>query len=131
MDDLEPTHPAALRKRVHFSDNDKLTWPVLFMYPEHGETDFIEEFREDQTLRDHLEVMFQDQAPWDQEHKYRVDSLTVCFEDQDSKLRQVDVGLTLLEAMKLDGFRVIGGTPGFIITVRGSQFHKDFVKKYE
>ena len=26
-------------------EDDKLVWPVLFLYPEKGETDFIEEFR--------------------------------------------------------------------------------------
>ena len=26
-------------------EDGKLVWPVLFLYPEKGETDFIEEFR--------------------------------------------------------------------------------------
>jgi len=62
LDDLEPSHPAALNKRVHL-DQDQgqyLVWPVLFLYPEFGETDFIQEFVENQTFADHLEVMFGD-----------------------------------------------------------------------
>lgn len=46
MSSLEPCHPAAVGKRVHF-DGDSLVWPVLFLYPEHGETDFVQEFHED------------------------------------------------------------------------------------
>ena len=33
---------------IHFKvrlEDGKLVWPVLFLYPEKGETDFIEEFR--------------------------------------------------------------------------------------
>lgn len=48
MSSLEPCHPAAVGKRVHF-DGDSLVWPVLFLYPEYGETDFIQEFHEDST----------------------------------------------------------------------------------
>jgi len=44
MEMLEPLHPAAVQRRVRLEDG-KLVWPVLFLYPEKGETDFIEEFR--------------------------------------------------------------------------------------
>ena len=68
MEMLEPLHPAAMQRRVgliliyYYSrqsrtsriciihikvrlEEGKLVWPVLFLYPEKGETDFIEEFR--------------------------------------------------------------------------------------
>ena len=61
MEMLEPLHPAAVQRRVgliviycshiciiHIKvrlEEGKLVWPVLFLYPEKGETDFIEEFR--------------------------------------------------------------------------------------
>ena len=37
-----------------------LVWPVLFLYPEFGETDFIQEFVENQRFQDHIDVMFGD-----------------------------------------------------------------------
>jgi hypothetical protein len=42
------------QKTVHFSlsnqDNPtELNWPTLFLYPEHGQTDFIESFNENST----------------------------------------------------------------------------------
>ena len=46
LSSIEPCHPAAHGKRVHLV-NDSLVWPVLFLYPEFGETDFIQEFHED------------------------------------------------------------------------------------
>ena len=36
--------------RVILDDNGVLHWPVLFVYPEHGQTDFIEAFNENQRL---------------------------------------------------------------------------------
>ena len=46
LSSIEPCHPAAIGKRVHLV-GDSLVWPVLFLYPEYGETDFIQEFHED------------------------------------------------------------------------------------
>ena len=47
MSDIEPCHPAALQQTVHLIQSDDginvLVWPVLFLYPEHGESDFIED----------------------------------------------------------------------------------------
>ena len=72
LSDLEPCHPAALHKKVHVEENI-LVWPVLFLYPEFGETDFIEEFRETDRFLDHLEVMFGagvERPAWDVENRY-------------------------------------------------------------
>merc|ERR1712004_806366 len=55
METLEPLHPAAVQRRVRLEDG-RLIWPVLFLYPEKGETDFIEEFREEEQFYQHLEV---------------------------------------------------------------------------
>ncbi len=140
MDDLEPTHPSALRKRVHFSEEDpsKLVWPVLLLYPEHGETDFIEEFEEDQSFADHLEVMFgegSEPAPWDTERKYQGSpgKLRIYFEETltgGERLVEVEAGKTLREALSDKRYKVLGGTPGFIVLVEGSNFQKEFLKKY-
>lgn len=46
MSSLEPCHPAAVGKPVRL-EGESLIWPVLFLYPEYGETDFIQEFHED------------------------------------------------------------------------------------
>ena len=72
LSDLEPHHPAASLKRVHLDEDNKLVWPVLFLYPEFGETDFIEEFRENDYFWSHLDIMFglgAQRPPWDKENK--------------------------------------------------------------
>ncbi len=140
LEDLEPTHPAALRKRVHFVDGsgDLLVWPVLFLYPEHGETDFIEEFVEDQTFADHLEAMFgagAEPAPWDAERKYQSGRIKLYFEDNTSasmpRLVQVDTGKTLGDLLGDKRYQVKGGTPGFVALADNTDFQRDFVQKYK
>ena len=56
---------------MHVADNS-LVWPVLFLYPEHGETDFIEQFGENDQFGSHLEIMFGAEAerpPWDAQNR--------------------------------------------------------------
>jgi len=49
--DLEPQVPQIAQSRVHFDEKDKLVWPVMILYPETQQTDFIQNFHED-TLYD-------------------------------------------------------------------------------
>lgn len=134
LDDLEPTHPAASRKAVHL-DGNHLVWPVLFLYPEFGETDFIEAFEENHTFSDHLAMMFGSEAapaPWDGEGKYRLQDLELCYETDDgSKLVRIRPEQTLNDVISDKRYLVKGGTPGFLIMVKGSKFHKDFTSKYD
>lgn len=45
--DLEPQVPQIAQSRVHFDEKDKLVWPVMILYPETQQTDFIQNFHED------------------------------------------------------------------------------------
>ena len=136
MSSLEPEHPLTVHRRFHFSPEDpsKLVWPVLLLYPEHGEMDLVEAFEEDTQFSDHLKVMFREEveaAPWDAESKYWARDLTVYFEDtRGGQLLEVDVASTLGEGLRRSGYRMLGGTPGFIVMMEGSDFQRDFVKKY-
>lgn len=135
LDDLEPTHPAALRKKVHFaagSEQSSLVWPVLLLYPEHGETDFIEEFGEDQRFSGHLAQVFSERAPWDKEGKYSPGWTKLYFESaEEEQLVQVDTGKTLRDVLSDGRYRVAGGMPGFIVIADNTTFQAEFLKKYE
>mmetsp|Transcript_6402 Transcript_6402/g.8557 ORF Transcript_6402/g.8557 Transcript_6402/m.8557 type:complete len:110 (+) Transcript_6402:848-1177(+) len=43
-------------------------------------TDFIQDWPEDETLATQLRPIFNDQAPWDEEGVYRMDTIEVYFE---------------------------------------------------
>jgi len=142
MNDIEPCHPAALNKKVRLvtshGNESVLVWPVLFLYPEHGESDFIEEFTESDILYDHLYQMFDqsDPPPWDREGTYRSSKdINVYFEDDRCearpKLIMVDTKKSLLELLSCNEHPgVIAGTPTFIVLAKNSTFENDFLRKY-
>ncbi len=98
---LEGSHPSG--EKVHFDPAGRLVWPVLFLYPEHGQTDLISAFSEDNRsvwlynllgwlaggranpfdwldrFRESLEVMFgvEDHPAWDKDGIYTPDSVKV------------------------------------------------------
>jgi len=41
---MHGAHPSG--EKVHLDADGNLVWPVLFLYPEHGQTDFIAAFSE-------------------------------------------------------------------------------------
>lgn len=47
LKDLEPQVPQIAQSRVHLDGKDKLVWPVIVLYPETCQTDFIQNFHED------------------------------------------------------------------------------------
>jgi len=50
-----------------FEDSEGLLhFPVLLLYDEYMATDFIQDWREDQTLKEHLKLVFSERAPWDE-----------------------------------------------------------------
>lgn len=135
LSDLEPCHPTAQGSRVQLNENDEIIWPVMFLYPEFHETDFIQEFNENSCFCDHLEAMFgadMSPAPWDTDHAYKSHSLNLFFEDQKkNKLCEVDPKLSLKQVLQNPRYVVKGGTPGFIILVKDNKFFKEFIEIYK
>ena len=58
-----------------------MSWSVLFIYPEHAQTDFVSSFADDMTFREQLSCMFPG-APWDERGDYTVNDLDVFFEER-------------------------------------------------
>ena len=48
LQSVESHHPSGAQ--VHVDDHNRLVWPVMFLYPEHTQSDFIEAFVEDTWL---------------------------------------------------------------------------------
>lgn len=120
--------------RVQLKD-DVLYWPVMFLYPEFTESDYIQSFSENHRLIDHLNHMFGvevEPPPWDKSKRYTPDSINVYFEDREKeKLFKVGKDLTLLEVLKHERYRIYGGTPTFILIQGDTEFEKSFLAKYD
>merc|ERR1719219_3043294 len=131
---LEPSHPAAVQCRVHIDEAGCLVWPVMFIYPEYHQTDFIQQFNETSLFSEHVESMFSvDSEPlhWDREHKYRADTVELFYEVKETEtLIPVPLSSTLQHILAHKQLIVRGGTPAFIVVVKESTFMKEFLKKY-
>jgi len=65
--------------KAYLDENGKLHWPVMFVYEEYAQMDFIEDFVEDITIGDHLSVMFpENEFPdWDVHKKYTLQDIEI------------------------------------------------------
>ncbi|XP_070764797.1 tetratricopeptide repeat protein 4 isoform X1 [Enoplosus armatus] len=115
--------------QVFLDEQGSLHWPVLFLYPEHQQSDFISAFCDNNCFIDHLAVMFGEELPpWDADRKYHPQNLQLYFEDEKKEtLHQVKPETTLLEVLQHKRFFVKAGTPSFIVLVNGSSFWKQFL----
>ncbi|CAG8735928.1 13664_t:CDS:2 [Cetraspora pellucida] len=124
---------------VHIdTETQQLIWPVFFLYPEYKESDFIEAFNEENTFLDHLEVIFEQLAPWDIEHKYTPDNLQIYYEytlstgnEKKQKLIRIGKNCTLKEVLSHPKYVVKNGIPSFIILQRQGKFQEEFLVKYK
>ncbi|WAR23173.1 TTC4-like protein [Mya arenaria] len=118
--------------RVTMDANSVLYWPVMLLYPEYSETDFIQMFCESHRLIDHLSHMFgaETEPPhWDPDRRYKPHTVNMYFEDRDSeKLIKVNKESTLSKVLKHKKYVVYDGTPSFFLTVAGSEFEKIFLE---
>ena len=56
--------------KIEVDKEDRLHFPVLILYDEFMATDFVQDWREDQTIRSQLNPIFASQPPWDKEGDY-------------------------------------------------------------
>lgn len=127
LDGLGSENPCGARLSV--DEQGRLSWPVLFLYPEHGQSDFISAFHEDSRFIDHLMVMFAETPSWDLEQKYRPEKLEVYFEDEDgAELYQVPLQSALLPVLQHPRYRVRALTPAFLVCVGSSPFCRSYLQ---
>jgi len=118
-------HPASKSYHVYLNQFNQLVWPVLFIYPEYGQTDFIEEFLEDDRFIDHIRVMFgsKDNRPhWDVENKYLPNNVRLAYKSGD-ELKSIDTKSTLRDVLTRVDYEIMSSLPTFIVT-SGKICHK-------
>lgn len=131
MSALEPNSPMVAQGRVHLDDKGSLVWPVMFLYPEYQVTDFIQEFHEDETFSQHLSTMFDSAPEWDKHCCYIPSELNIYYECRSRHtLHEVAASDTLGKVLAQRTYVVCGGTPCFLVTVRGSKAELNLLASY-
>lgn len=126
---LDEPHPSG--KRVHLDRDGTLVWPVLFLYPEFGQTDLVEAFAENHLFEEHIEAMLGKECPpWDVKGQYIPSNVELYFEDSTTdECVRVDQHSTLGSVLASPRYRVVSGTPSFIILAAGTSFREQFLKR--
>ncbi|NXO61700.1 TTC4 protein, partial [Phainopepla nitens] len=118
---------SATGAKVHLDADGNLNWPVLFLYPEHEQTDFIVAFHENSRFIDHLMVMFAELPPWDLGKKYLPNNLQLYFEDEKrEEMYEVNPEHTLLQVLQHERYFVKAGTPTVLVFAKRSPFSKKY-----
>ncbi|NWH34111.1 TTC4 protein, partial [Chloropsis hardwickii] len=118
---------SATGAKVHLDADGSLSWPVLFLYPEHEQTDFTVAFHENSRFIDHLMVMFAELPPWDLEKKYLPNNLELYFEDEErEEMYEVNPEHTLLQVLQHERYFVKAGTPTVLVFAKRSPFSKKY-----
>ncbi|NXU44704.1 TTC4 protein, partial [Drymodes brunneopygia] len=118
---------SATGAKVHLDAEGNLNWPVLFLYPEHEQTDFTVAFHENSRFIDHLMVMFAELPPWDLEKKYLPNNLELYFEDEErEEMYEVNPEHTLLQMLQHKRYFVKAGTPTVLVFAKRSPFSKKY-----
>lgn len=128
-------HPSQTHD-VQLDDKGNLVWPVLFVYPEHQQTELMVAFDENATFADALQSMFPDTGDngcgWDTDHKYRASNMTIFFYHDktcSNQLIEIPLSTTLAEALCHPQYRVLGGLPSFCGAVKDSPYLRDLQRK--
>uniref|UniRef100_A0A2K5LE76 Cns1/TTC4 wheel domain-containing protein n=1 Tax=Cercocebus atys TaxID=9531 RepID=A0A2K5LE76_CERAT len=121
LEELSSENPHGAR--LNLDNQGRLSWPVLLLYPEYAQLDFISAFHEDSRFIDHLMVMFGETPSRDLEQKYCSDNLEVYVEDEDrAELYWVPAKGTLLQVLQHHRYFVKALTPAFLVCVGSKPF---------
>ena len=119
-------------KVYYVKEYDELHWPVLFLYPEFFQSDFIQDWGGLITFQAQVDVMLSSDnpAPWDQKKLYVQGNIEVFYESDQKKLRRVDLYQTLQEVIKQPDFILSGMNPVFYLLSNKSAYIDEFKARY-
>lgn len=127
-DSIIPLVVQSTEGKMHLDENNTMHWPVYFCYPEYNVTDVVEDFNERHTFDDHLQVMFDKQAPppeWDETGKYTFENLIVYSQDctQDAFVR-IPTHMTLKKVLSDRRTIVRDARPSFVVVSKETPYYQ-------
>lgn len=110
----------------------RIVWPVLFTYPEYKVSEIVEEFHEDSIFSDHLSIMFETTAEWDEKKAYQANDLEIYYELDSDTLCKVNSSDMLGTVLSSGNITVLAGTPAFIVVSKlSTKFWDHFKTNYK
>ncbi|CAI2371935.1 unnamed protein product [Moneuplotes crassus] len=129
--------PEDIGANLYIDEYNILHFPVIILYDEFMQCDFIQDFGMNTTFREQLSQVLSQPAPWDPEHRYKIDAVDVFYEtnitaplDADEKIVEgdkyvkVDLDSELLPVLQ-DEKHVVPQYPIFVVVAKD---FKDYAK---
>ncbi|PVI00519.1 TPR repeat protein-like protein [Periconia macrospinosa] len=88
---------ASIKLENPLDPSSTLTFPVILLYPQHSQSDFVKAFSEFDTISQHLEYIFP--LPWDTNHEYGVEGVEVYMETLTGGLMKVGKKIKLFKIL--------------------------------
>jgi hypothetical protein len=112
---LEAAYDVPRDIKIYSDSEGLLHTSVLFLYDEFGQTDFVDDVREDQTLATQLADMLP--APWDTTSQLVLGTARAYFE-REGRYHEVSVSASLMSILKQENY-AMPGVPTFHVVSRG------------
>ena len=106
-----------------------LSFPVMFLYPVHAQTDFIKKFQEDESLDDHLSYILP--MPWDEDGEYSPSNVECYMETIEGGLIKAGKKLSLLKLLSSGKLEVTDGLVKVSVVPKkkAAEWIEDFKKR--
>ena len=103
-----------------------LSLPVIFLYPLHGQTDFIKSVAEDESLGQHLDYILP--TPWDEASEYQLESVECYVEIVQGGLIKAGKKLPLLKILGGGKVEIVDGLVRVYVVpkAKSSRWIEDF-----
>eukprot|EP00213_Chloropicon_mariensis_P006722 CAMPEP_0197475326 /NCGR_PEP_ID=MMETSP1309-20131121/6786_1 /TAXON_ID=464262 /ORGANISM="Genus nov. species nov., Strain RCC998" /LENGTH=388 /DNA_ID=CAMNT_0043015323 /DNA_START=166 /DNA_END=1329 /DNA_ORIENTATION=+ len=82
-----------IQNKPYLDEDGLMHWPVIMIYPESGQVEFIEDFPEDSTFEPFMDMMFQDDVsafPWDVQNEYTKSRISLYYSSSYSEVMPQD-----------------------------------------
>ncbi|XP_014213383.1 tetratricopeptide repeat protein 4 [Copidosoma floridanum] len=113
---------------VYLNNEGALVWPVIFLYPEFNQTDFVENFNEGTLIIEQLEEIFEETPSWDCESRYEAETVNVYFTGSDKKPHKINKNQSLAEVLQHELFIVNEAEIFLYILLANSKAEEHFLK---
>lgn len=103
-----------------------LSFPVIFLYPLHAQTDFIKAIQEDETLTQHLQYILP--LPWDSKLEYNLDGVECYMETASGGLIKAGKKLPLIKLLGSGKVEIVDGLVRIFVVpkTRASEWIEQF-----
>jgi len=136
-----------------------MTWPIMLLYEEHAQNDFVQQFSDDVMLRDLIDMVLPDtdRPPWDEDNRYYASNVQLFFETKcvppfkanepwplncpvqserqsgDGNIRewvQIPFGLRLTDVLSHPTY-VVPQIVTFHVVPKTGSFHDEFMRRHK